>query len=79
MLPLVKEGANIVVTRTFSKIFGMAGLRVGYGVADSGDYQALKTDPTQLCHPGFSQPTGGHHQLPGFGVPSGCSQEEQRG
>ncbi len=33
MLPLVKEGANIVVTRTFSKIFGMAGLRVGYGVA----------------------------------------------
>ncbi len=33
MLPLVKQGVNIVVTRTFSKIFGMAGLRVGYGVA----------------------------------------------
>lgn len=33
MIPLVKQGANVVVTRTFSKIFGMAGMRVGYGVA----------------------------------------------
>lgn len=33
MLDLVKEGRNVVVTRTFSKIFGMAGLRVGYGMA----------------------------------------------
>ncbi|MGD8534563.1 MAG: histidinol-phosphate transaminase [Candidatus Aminicenantes bacterium] len=33
MIDLVKEGRNVVVTRTFSKIFGMAGLRVGYGMA----------------------------------------------
>jgi histidinol-phosphate aminotransferase len=33
MIDLVKEGKNVVVTRTFSKIFGMAGLRVGYGMA----------------------------------------------
>ncbi len=33
MIDLVKEGKNVVVTRTFSKIFGMAGLRVGYGIA----------------------------------------------
>ncbi len=33
MLDLVKRGKNVVVTRTFSKIFGMAGLRVGYGMA----------------------------------------------
>jgi histidinol-phosphate/aromatic aminotransferase/cobyric acid decarboxylase-like protein len=26
----VKEGKNVIVTRTFSKIYGMAGLRVGY-------------------------------------------------
>lgn len=32
MMDLVREGANILVTRTFSKIFGMAGLRVGYGM-----------------------------------------------
>ena len=32
MVDLVREGANILITRTFSKIFGMAGLRVGYGM-----------------------------------------------
>jgi len=30
---LVSEEQNVVVMRTFSKIFGMAGLRVGYGMA----------------------------------------------
>lgn len=30
---LVRKGENILVTRTFSKIFGLAGLRVGYGMA----------------------------------------------
>jgi histidinol-phosphate aminotransferase len=29
----VKQGRRVVVLRTFSKIFGLAGLRVGYGVA----------------------------------------------
>lgn len=29
---LVKEGQNLVVCRTFSKIYGMAGLRVGYAI-----------------------------------------------
>ena len=33
MIDLVNEGKRVVVTRTFSKIFGMAGLRVGYGIA----------------------------------------------
>lgn len=33
MIDLVKKGKNVVVTRTFSKIFGIAGLRVGYGMA----------------------------------------------
>jgi len=33
MLDLVREGENVLVMRTFSKIFGMAGLRVGYGMA----------------------------------------------
>jgi histidinol-phosphate aminotransferase len=30
---LVKEFPNLVVTHTFSKIYGIAGLRVGYGIA----------------------------------------------
>jgi len=29
----VKEGRNVVVTRTFSKLYGMAGVRVGFGCA----------------------------------------------
>lgn len=33
VLPLVKERANLMVTRTFSKVYGMAGLRCGYAVA----------------------------------------------
>jgi histidinol-phosphate aminotransferase len=32
-IPWVKEFPNLVVTRTFSKIYGLAGLRVGYAVA----------------------------------------------
>ena len=32
MVDLVREGENVLVMRTFSKIFGMAGMRVGYGL-----------------------------------------------
>jgi len=32
-LSWVKEGKNIIVLRTFSKIHGLAGLRIGYGIA----------------------------------------------
>lgn len=33
-LNLLKAHKNIIVTRTFSKMYGLAGLRIGYGVAD---------------------------------------------
>lgn len=33
MIDLVRKGGNIIVLRTFSKIYGLAGLRVGYGLA----------------------------------------------
>ncbi|HLX08711.1 MAG TPA: histidinol-phosphate transaminase [Thermoanaerobaculia bacterium] len=33
VLPLVAAHPNLLVTRTFSKIYGMAGMRCGYGVA----------------------------------------------
>ena len=32
MVDLVREGENVIVMRTFSKLFGMAGLRVGYAM-----------------------------------------------
>ena len=33
MVSLVKQGLNVMVTRTFSKIHALAGIRVGYGIA----------------------------------------------
>jgi histidinol-phosphate aminotransferase len=35
LVPLVKSGAhpNLLLMRTFSKIYGLAGLRIGYGIA----------------------------------------------
>jgi len=32
----VRRHPNLVVTRTFSKAYGLAGLRIGYGIAQSG-------------------------------------------
>ena len=32
MAPLVAEGHNVIVARTFSKLYGMAGMRLGYGL-----------------------------------------------
>ena len=43
MVDLVREGENVLVMRTFSKIFGMAGLRVGYGMGHP-DIARLVTD-----------------------------------
>ncbi|MCJ7579254.1 MAG: histidinol-phosphate transaminase [Candidatus Aminicenantes bacterium] len=42
MMDLVRRNKNVIVTRTFSKIFGMAGLRVGYGVARPETIDKLK-------------------------------------
>ncbi|MCD6360723.1 MAG: histidinol-phosphate transaminase [Armatimonadetes bacterium] len=41
-LRYVREGRNCVVLRTFSKAYGLAGLRVGYGVARPEIIGALK-------------------------------------
>ena len=40
-LRYVRDGRNVVVLRTFSKIHGLAGLRVGYGVARSEFIEVL--------------------------------------
>jgi histidinol-phosphate aminotransferase len=29
----VREGRNVIILRTFSKIYGLAGMRIGYGIA----------------------------------------------
>ena len=40
-LQYVREGRNVVVLRTFSKIHGLAGLRIGYGVATADLIEVL--------------------------------------
>ncbi len=35
-LALLKTHKNVIVARTFSKIYGLAGLRIGYGMAEAG-------------------------------------------
>lgn len=43
-VPLVRLGTrkNLILMRTFSKIYGLAGLRIGYGIADAGLVSALE-------------------------------------
>jgi len=42
VIPLVKNHPNLIVARTFSKIYGMAGLRCGYCVAQPEAMQRLR-------------------------------------
>lgn len=42
MIKLVKEGANIIVARTFSKLYGFAGLRMGYAIAQPQTIKLLE-------------------------------------
>ena len=44
LLPLIREGKvpNLLLMRTFSKIYGLAGLRLGYGIGDPGLTSALE-------------------------------------
>ena len=42
MVPLVKQGKNVIVSRTFSKVYGMAGVRVGYLIARPDIITTLK-------------------------------------
>jgi histidinol-phosphate aminotransferase len=38
---LVRRGAPVIVTRTFSKVYGLGGLRAGYAVADAEVLEAV--------------------------------------
>lgn len=42
MVDLVRKGENVIVSRTFSKIYGMAGMRVGYALARADLVQKLR-------------------------------------
>ena len=42
MVSLINEGKDVIIARTFSKIHGMAGLRVGYAVAQEATLNSLQ-------------------------------------
>jgi histidinol-phosphate aminotransferase len=42
VIPLVKDHSNLIVSRTFSKIYGMAGLRCGYCVAQKETIEKMR-------------------------------------
>lgn len=46
LMPLVKQYPNLIVARTFSKIFGMAGLRCGYCVTQRANIERMRTQQT---------------------------------
>jgi histidinol-phosphate aminotransferase len=46
VIPLVKQYPNLIVARTFSKIYGMAGLRCGYCVARPELIQRMRSQQT---------------------------------
>jgi len=41
MVPLMKAGHNIIVARTFSKIYGLAGMRVGYMMGSAENIEMI--------------------------------------
>ena len=45
-VPHVREGRKVLVTRTFSKIYGMAGLRLGYGIAPTEMIEQMEAHST---------------------------------
>ena len=46
VIPLIKDHPNLIVARTFSKIYGMAGLRCGYCVAQRETIQRMRPHQT---------------------------------
>src|SRR5437867_3765076 len=42
VVPLVKDNPNLIVARTFSKVYGMAGLRCGYCVAQRETLERMR-------------------------------------
>ncbi len=55
-MELLKTRKNLLILRTFSKIYGLAGLRVGYGIADAtliGELEKTRP-PFNVCSPALA-------------------------
>ena len=42
VIPLIKDHPNLIVARTFSKIYGMAGMRCGYALGQPEAIERLR-------------------------------------
>jgi histidinol-phosphate aminotransferase len=49
MVEFARRGAPVIVVRTFSKIYGLAGLRIGYGIARADITSDLRRRQTTFC------------------------------
>ncbi len=54
-LQLFREHKNLLIMRTFSKVYGLAGLRVGYGIGDTPVLEAMNRLRTPFNLTGVSQ------------------------
>ncbi len=52
---MFKERGNVLILRTFSKVYGLAGLRIGYGIAEAGLVAAMSRLKTPFNTSGVSQ------------------------
>lgn len=52
---LLRQYKNLLVMRTFSKVYGMAGLRIGYGIAQEGLVRVMNKLRTPFNVTGVSQ------------------------
>ena len=48
MIDMVRSGADMIVCRTFSKIYGMAGLRVGYAITSQPNAERIRSHMMSL-------------------------------
>ncbi len=73
-LPLLDQHPNLVILRTFSKVYGLAGLRVGYGLCGS---EAFRIAVDQVRQPFYLTSAAQAAavealQVPGRGGAPGC-------
>ena len=54
-LDYVREGRNVVVLRTFSKVHGLAGARVGYGIASAELIARIARQRSMYCVSSLAQ------------------------
>jgi len=50
MIELVKKGENVVVSKTFSKVYGMAGMRIGYLIAKPELAQTIRRNVVAMSN-----------------------------